>query len=369
MHFAGRACSGILDLYVGYDERVLAEHFRDLTTFQTPFGALRLVTLPMGWTNSVPIFHDDVTYILRDEIPKYTLPYIDDVPIRGSKTRYELPGGRVETLDRNPRIRKFVFEHLGNVNRILQRMKHAGGTFSGPKTTICSDHITIVGFECSYEGRKLTSDAIGKILRWGPCEDTTDIRAFLGTVVQCRNHIPNFVTVAAPLYEIVKKGVPFEWGPTQQKAQQDLKMLIEDCFHTRNPKFPSKQPLVLAVDTSWRAVGYYIYQRDEEDPRKIHYIKFNSLLMDPHQQRYSQPKRELCGLRRALEQEIYLFRGCRNFIVETDAKYLIGILNNPGKMPNATINRWVDYIRTHFFFEIIHKKGKMFGPDGLSRRK
>ena len=281
MHFAERACSGILDLYVGYDERVLAEHSRDLTTFQTPFRALRLVTLPMGWTNSVSIFHDDMTYILREEIPKYTLPYIDDVPIRGPKTRYELPGGRVETLDRNPRIRKFVFEHLGNVNRILQRIKHAGGTFSGPKTTICSDHITIVGFECSYEGRKLTSNAIGKILHWGPCEDTTDIRAFLGTAVQCRNHIPNFVTVAAPLYEIVKKGVPFEWGPIQQKAQQDLKILIEDCFHMRNPKFPSEQPLVLAVDTSWRAVGYYIYQRDKEDPRKIHYVKFNSLLMDP----------------------------------------------------------------------------------------
>jgi len=65
MHFTGRACSGILDLYVGYDKRVLAERSRDLTTFQTPFGALRLVTLPMGWTNSVPIFHDAVTYILR----------------------------------------------------------------------------------------------------------------------------------------------------------------------------------------------------------------------------------------------------------------------------------------------------------------
>ena len=79
MHFAGRACSGILDLYVSYYERVLAERFRDLTMFQIPFGALRLVTLPMGWMNSVPIFHDDVTYILHQEIPRYTLPYIDDV--------------------------------------------------------------------------------------------------------------------------------------------------------------------------------------------------------------------------------------------------------------------------------------------------
>ncbi len=68
-HFMGRSCGGTLDLYVGYDERTLDEKSRDLTMFQTPFGVLRLVTLPMGWTNSVPIFHDDVTYILKDEVP------------------------------------------------------------------------------------------------------------------------------------------------------------------------------------------------------------------------------------------------------------------------------------------------------------
>ena len=119
MHFSGRAYSGILDLYVGYNKRVLAERSRDLTMFQIPFGALRLVTLPMGWMNSVLIFHDDVTYILHQEIPRYTLPYIDDVSIRGPETRYELPDGSVKTLEQNPGIRKFVFEHLETVNRIL----------------------------------------------------------------------------------------------------------------------------------------------------------------------------------------------------------------------------------------------------------
>ena len=43
--FAGCACGALLDLYVGYDERLIAESSRDLTTFQTPFGALRLVRL------------------------------------------------------------------------------------------------------------------------------------------------------------------------------------------------------------------------------------------------------------------------------------------------------------------------------------
>ena len=119
MHFAGRACGGILDLYVGYDESVLTECSRDLTTFQMPFGALRLVTLPMGWTSSVLIFHDDVTYILCDKIPRYTLPYIDDVPIRRPATRYEKSDGTLEVLEKNPGIRRFIFEHMENVNRIL----------------------------------------------------------------------------------------------------------------------------------------------------------------------------------------------------------------------------------------------------------
>ena len=71
-------------------------------------------------------------------------------------------------------------------------MKYARGIFSGPKTVICSDHITIVRFDCLYKGRRPMSDVIGKILRWGACKDTTDVRAFLGTAVQYKNHIHNF---------------------------------------------------------------------------------------------------------------------------------------------------------------------------------
>jgi len=100
----------------------LAESSQDLTTFQMPFGALRLVTLPMGWTNSVPIFHEDVTYILKEEIPEVTIPYIDDVLVRGPATKYELPGGGYETIPENSGIRRFVMEHFENANRVVHRM-------------------------------------------------------------------------------------------------------------------------------------------------------------------------------------------------------------------------------------------------------
>lgn len=58
----------------------------------------------MGWTNFVPIFYDDVTHILQPEIPNVTVPYIDDVPICGSDTRYVLPDGTEGHISENPGI-------------------------------------------------------------------------------------------------------------------------------------------------------------------------------------------------------------------------------------------------------------------------
>ena len=84
---------------------MLAELSRDLTMFQVPFSAMQLTTLPMGWMNSVPIFHKDVTYILQEEIPHFTQPYIDDVPVRGPATRYLQENGEPETIPENLGIR------------------------------------------------------------------------------------------------------------------------------------------------------------------------------------------------------------------------------------------------------------------------
>jgi len=48
------------------------------------------------------------------------MSYINNIPIRGLPTRYERLNSTVEVLMRNSGIRKFVFEHMENVDRILQ---------------------------------------------------------------------------------------------------------------------------------------------------------------------------------------------------------------------------------------------------------
>ena len=57
-----------------------------------------------------------MTYRLREKVLKYTLPYIDNVSLRGLKTWYELKDKIYKTLMSNLGINKFVFEHLTIVN-------------------------------------------------------------------------------------------------------------------------------------------------------------------------------------------------------------------------------------------------------------
>ncbi|KNZ76518.1 hypothetical protein J132_09990 [Termitomyces sp. J132] len=67
--------------------------------------------------------------------------------------------------------------------------------------------------------------------------------------------------------------------------------------------------------------------------------KLESITLNEREARFSQPKRELYGLMRALQANKYWLVGCRKLVVETDAKYLKGMLSNPGVRPNATIMR------------------------------
>ena len=367
-HFAGRACGSLMDLYVGYDERALAPSSRDYTTFQTPFGAMRLTTLPMGWTNSVPIFHEDVTKILQPEIPHVTQPYIDDVPVRGPASRYLLPTGEAEMIPENPGVRRFIWEHLQDVNRVVQRMKYCGGTFSGYKSQICAPEITVAGHRCTSDGRRPEQDRVSKVTNWGPCEDLTDVRSFVGTIGVCRMFIRNFAHRAHHLVKLTRKGTEWEFGDKQLAAMDDLKEALVTSPALRPIDYHSEAPVILGVDTSYIAIGSILSQCDVDNPKLRYVAKFGSITLNDREARFSQPKLELYGLYRTLRSlKLYLI-GVRNLVVEVDAKYIKGMLSNPDIAPSASINRWILSILM-FHFTLVHVPGSQHGPDGLSRRR
>jgi transposase InsO family protein len=365
--FGGRGCYGLLDLFVGYDERPLHIDSRDLTTFPTPFGAYRLTSVPMGWSNAVPAFHTDVTFTLEPEIPHVTIPFLDDAGVKGPVTRYELPDGSYETIPENSGIRRFVWEHFQNLSRLVQRMIYVGCTWSGPKGILCVPEILIVGHLCTYDGRRADTSKIAKIAKWGPCRSLSEVRAFLGTAGLMRIFIKNYSAIARPLTLLTRKGIEFEFGPEQIEAQECLKEAIITSPAIRAIDYESDADVYLSVDTSIIAIGYILSQAIPDKPNARYPSRFGSMLLNERETNYSQPKLELYGLFRSLRAARLWIIGVRNLIVEVDAKYIKGMLNNPDIQPNATINRWIAGILL-FDFKLVHVPGVTHGPDGLSRR-
>ena len=150
--FGGRSCFGLLDLFVGYDERPIDIHSQDLTTFSTPFGAYHLTSVPMGWASTVPAFHADVTFTLKPEIPHITIPFLDDAGVKGPSTCYEHPDGMYEAILQNAGIWRFIWEHFQNLSCLVQRMIYVSCTWSGPKGILCVPEALIVRHLCTYEG-------------------------------------------------------------------------------------------------------------------------------------------------------------------------------------------------------------------------
>src|SRR5271168_1265696 len=169
---------------------------------------------------------DDVTHILRPEIPHVTQPYIDDVPVQGPATNYLQADGTEETIPQNSGIRRFVWEHFQDLNRVVQRMKYSGGTFSGFKSFLCRPEITVLGHRCTAKGRLPDQSRVDKITNWGPCKDLTDVRAFVGTIGVCRLFIANFAHRAHHLVKLTRKGAEWEFGADQLAAMEDLKQAL-----------------------------------------------------------------------------------------------------------------------------------------------
>jgi hypothetical protein len=246
-------------------------------------------------------------------------------------------------------------------------MKYCGGTFSGHKLTVCAPEIIVLSHRCTYEGRLPDESRVATIRNWGPCKSLTDVRAFLGTVGVLRIFIRNFAHRAHHLVKLTRKDAVFEFGPLQLQAQENLKQAVLESPALRAIDYTSPAPVLLAVDTSYIAVGFYLCQCDAENPKKRFYSRFGSIPLNDREARFSQAKLEIYGLFRAIRSLKLYIIGVRNLVIEVDARYIKGMLANPDIAPSASINRWIMSILS-FHFILVHVPGSHHGPDGLSRR-
>jgi hypothetical protein len=84
------------------------------------------------------------------------MPFIDNIRVKGPYTNYSR---ELKLL----RVRRFVFEHLQNLNKALKRIKRAKASIKS-KSQFCYNSISIISFVYSFRGKSLATTKVNKIL-------------------------------------------------------------------------------------------------------------------------------------------------------------------------------------------------------------
>ena len=217
-------------------------------------------------------------------------------------------------------------------------MKYSGGTFSSHKLVLCAPTFKILGHVCTPNGWVPDKNRLALLERWGPCQLLTKVHAFLGTVGVLRMFVKNFAHRAHHLTKLTCTGVPFEFSPDQLNAQKDLVKALHNAQPLVLIDYKSDDPVILAVDTSYIVVGFYLCQCTSNNQKQRRYNRFGSITLNNCKARFSQPKLELYGLYRALQVLHMYLLGVRNLIIEVNARYIKGMLQNPDIQPSASMN-------------------------------
>ena len=115
-------------------------------------------------TNSVAHMVNAMNKVLRDCIPDITMPFLDDIPIKGCPVEE-----KDETLGPDE-CRRFVATHID-----------ARFTFSGEKSAFGQSEIMVVGHLCGPYGRKPSPAKVEAISAMKPdCSSVMEVRRFLG---------------------------------------------------------------------------------------------------------------------------------------------------------------------------------------------
>lgn len=190
--------------------------------------------------------------------------------------------------------------------------------------------------------------AIDKFLRPATKKE---LMRFLGMIGYYRNFCCNFSSVVAPLPNLLKGSVKFNWTADCQHAFENAKSLLSSAPVLAAPRL--EEPFQLQVDASQVGAGAVLLQKDENGiDRPVSYF---SLKFNRHQFNYSTIEKEALALIWALQHfEVYVGGGVHPVVVFSDHNPLtfLSSLQNT----NQRLMRWALFLQP-YNLSIRHIKG------------
>ena len=224
-----------------------------------------------------------------------------------------------------------------------------------------------MGNEIFIENKKVCvkplRNRLEAIQRLQPPKTPKGCRSFTGVVNFLSMFCPELQRLLKPIYDLTRKGRPFQWGKDQQDSCIEIK-----CRLTKPPvlHMPNKTGRFhLYSDTSKFATGSALYQTKGGKPKLIVY---DSKRLPKAARNYSIMELELCGLVIDIASFSHLLKRV-DFDAIVDHLALTHIIKSKAEPATTRIKRLLELISS-YSFNLYYMKGKdMILSDFLSQQR
>ena len=328
-----------MDIKSAYWQVPVKESCRELTAFTVPGGRglYQFKRMPFGLSNAPATWQRLIDKVLGPDLEPYVLVYLDDIII----------------------ISPDFETHLDILAKVFDRLFAAGLTVSEDKCKFCRPSLKYLGYVVDSQGLRVDPEKVEAILNVKPPTNATEIRRFLGMASWYRRFVPNFSTIVAPLTNLTRKHVKFNWTNECDQAFKTIRDKLVSAPILTCPDFT--RPFILQTDASAYGIGSVLSQQFE-DGEKV--ICFLSRSLTKQERNYSTTQRECLSVIWSVEK-LKQYLEMTHFTVVTDHASLIWL--NRLKDPTGRLARWAIRLQP-YDFTIVHRKGKdNVVPDFLSR--
>lgn len=326
--FHGVKVMTTVDLRSSYWQLPLTPESRQYTGFLYNGRSYTYQVLPFGLKTAVGSFSRAMDVILGPEVREFVVNYIDDLLIASNS----------------------VEEHLEHLRKVLEKLRDAQLTINLEKSHFFQGEVKFLGHILTPGGIQADPEKVSAIRNFPVPQKTKHLRAFLGLCNFYRKFCSQYSAATQPLNALLRKGVKWQWGRTEQEAFDNVKDLFLGAVVLHYPD--TTKVFYVQTDSSGYGLGAELYQIQGDGSRGV--IAFASKSLKGPELNYTTTEKELLGVIFALHKFRTYIQGAK-IVIKTDHQALKFL--NRCRLLSERLTRWT-LLLSQFDYEMELVRGK-----------
>jgi RNase H-like domain found in reverse transcriptase/Reverse transcriptase (RNA-dependent DNA polymerase) len=340
---ASRRFRSVIDGRDAYEQIRVAQEDVPKTLFNTPDGLMESLVLQQGDCNGPATYQTLMNFLFAGYIGVWMDVYLDDIMVYS------------DTISDH-------IKHLRTVFKILKREKLF---LNSKKMQFLSPELEILGHRITDAGIIMDPHKVDAIAKWPTPTNKDLLASFIGAVGYLAGGTRGIRIPMAILNKITGSTKTWRWGPTEQRAFDQTKALVEAYRkETRKPLpyEPDAPRIWLITDASMTGAAGHVCQGNNWKTAKP--VAFWSGKFSSAEQAYPTHEQELLAIFESLKRFRHHLLGIK-FTIVTDHERLEKFMTQKDLSRRQT--RWLETL-CDFDFDIMYSPGKdITFADALSR--